>query len=282
VPYTEQKITIDGIPDKLWDAAQEVQSGKVVLGTITSATDLTAAFRALWDAQNLYLLVSVIDDKLNATAIESYQNDGVEVFIDRKNDKAFSYAADDFHYRLLWNSTTVEEEHAGATTGVRVGQRAIPGGYMLETAIPWTTLGGTPPAASFMGLDVQVNDNDGQGREGKLAWYATTDNAWQTPSVFGTVKLVAKGALPVVPQADRAVSFAKRCLFHQTPASLLISIPAATTYRAEIVSATGKVISARRGSGSRVLLDTRQLASGIYLVQVEGSGWRRCERIEIR
>ena len=35
-----------------------------------------------------------------------------------------------------------------------------------------------------------ISDNDGGGRNAKVAWYGSEDNAWQSPSNFGTVELV--------------------------------------------------------------------------------------------
>ena len=63
-------------------------------------------------------------------------------------------------------------------------------GYTLETAIPWKTLGVKPVAGKTIGIDVQINDDDsGDGRDGKLAWFAKNDNAWRNPQNFGRVKL---------------------------------------------------------------------------------------------
>ena len=42
--------------------------------------------------------------------------------------------------------------------------------------------------ASPFGLDVN-DDDDGAGRDGKLSWHAGADNAWQNPSIIGTMQL---------------------------------------------------------------------------------------------
>jgi hypothetical protein len=77
---------------------------------------------------------------------------------------------------------------------------AITGGYRLETRIPWSTLGVTPVLGNFIGTDVQVDDDDdGTTRDGKKAWFATDDNSWQNPSLFGTGKLVAGTGGPTAP-----------------------------------------------------------------------------------
>jgi len=63
-------------------------------------------------------------------------------------------------------------------------------GYILETAIPWSTLGVKPVAGKSIGIDVQVNDDDsGRDRDGKLSWHAKNDNSWKDPSNFGRLVL---------------------------------------------------------------------------------------------
>lgn len=73
-----------------------------------------------------------------------------------------------------------------------MAQVQTPTGYVVELAFPWTTLKEAPAAGAFVGLDIHVNDDDnGGGRDGKLAWFGDLDNAWQTPKAFGNAKLEA-------------------------------------------------------------------------------------------
>ncbi len=54
--------TIDGLKEALWDQTPSYPFQHVILGSIDNASDLSANFRALWDEENLYLLVEITDD----------------------------------------------------------------------------------------------------------------------------------------------------------------------------------------------------------------------------
>jgi len=63
-------------------------------------------------------------------------------------------------------------------------------GYCVEIKFPWSTLGTKPSVGAKIGLDVQVNDNDAEGkRKSKIAWHDREDNAWENPRAFGNAQL---------------------------------------------------------------------------------------------
>lgn len=69
----------------------------------------------------------------------------------------------------------------------------------MEISIPWATMGSTPADGDYIGFDLHVNDDDGGGtRDAKIAWEDGTDNAWQWPSVLGTLQIAGcANPLPV-------------------------------------------------------------------------------------
>jgi hypothetical protein len=76
------------------------------------------------------------------------------------------------------------------TNGVQYAMVTTDKGYRLEIAFPWSTLGTTPSAGAKIGLDVQVNDNQGNGkRDAKISWHDEEDQAWQSPRNFGNAEL---------------------------------------------------------------------------------------------
>ena len=78
----------------------------------------------------------------------------------------------------------------GRTEGVVFATVRTDRGYRMEIKLPWSTVGTKPSAGAKIGLDVHVNDDDDGGdRDSKLAWWGKEDNAWQTPSAFGTADL---------------------------------------------------------------------------------------------
>ena len=79
-----------------------------------------------------------------------------------------------------------------AVAGVIASRVATATGYTIEVKLPWSTLGQSTVAVNaLLGLDVQINDDDdGGARDGKKAWFNTTDTSWQNPSTFATARLI--------------------------------------------------------------------------------------------
>jgi len=197
-----QAPVIDGKPDPMWDNYPASSLNKVIIGSVPNAAYLSATWKATYDATNLYVLVTVKDQTLVNSNTAVYNDDGIEIYFDNGNTKTVSYNANQFQYAFGWNDIQASEYIHQATTGVVFAQtnQGIPAGcknncsavgYTMEVKIPWSTLGVTDPSqANFEGFEVMVNDDDTGTRNAKIAWTATTDNAWQEPSLFGTVVMI--------------------------------------------------------------------------------------------
>lgn len=159
----------------------EVKSG--------SALTTTAETKVSWDADNLYVMVDVTDDALDATASDAYQQDSTEIFIDELNEKSGSFDDNDKQYRVSYknlrtfNGTSCKAENIKSATKEKEDGK----GYYIETAIKWTAL--SPEAGKLIGLDVQINDAKDGSRRGTLNWYDASGNGYQNPSVYGTAVL---------------------------------------------------------------------------------------------
>jgi Carbohydrate family 9 binding domain-like/Concanavalin A-like lectin/glucanases superfamily/Tetratricopeptide repeat len=191
---TAQPPTIDGNQDDIWSGARAYKIGNVIYSPPSSDTDFSAHYKALWDQKNLYLLVDVTDDSLkNDSGPELwYQDDCVEVFIDGDNSKSGSYDDDDYQFHFNWDRSkpTMGETRRGGTDNVEFAMVTTDKGYRTEIKFPWASLGVKPSAGTKIGLDVHANDDDDGGdRDTKLTWWGKEDNAWQTPSAFGTAEL---------------------------------------------------------------------------------------------
>lgn len=196
IKETAQPLLIDGHLDAAWITAGKQSIENPVLGAITDTSDLSGSFRTLWDQNNLYILVDISDDILVNDSLEKVWNDdSIEIFIDANNDKGSSYGSDDYQYQFRINDATVYETKQNATQGVVFSQIETAQGYRFEVRIPWTTLGQVPGIDAQLGVDVSINDDDGEAngdkRDAKLSWSASSDNAWQDPRVFGNGILTA-------------------------------------------------------------------------------------------
>jgi fibronectin type 3 domain-containing protein len=196
--------TVDGAVDAVWSGATSYAMLNTLSGS-AGGSDLSGAWRALWDATNLYYLVEVTDESLWNDSANAWDDDSVELYIDADNSKGTSYdGVNDYQLVFRWNDPGVIHlgtNSATDTTGMDFAIEDTPGGYTCEVLVPWATLGVTPAAGEFIGTDVHVNDDDdGGARDAKIAWYATADNSWTDPSTFGTGELLA-GAGDTTPPA---------------------------------------------------------------------------------
>jgi len=187
-----KSLVIDGNEDNVWSAVHQYKIAKALYMPVSSPNDLSAGYKAMWDQNNLYLLVDVTDEKLINDSEEHYQDDCVEVFIDADNSKTASYGEKDYAFRFAWDKTKpiMQEGAHNRTEGVEYSIVTKNNGYCVEIKFPWATLGTKPVAGTKIGLDVHVNDDDDGGdRDSKITWYDGTDNSWQNPQSFGNAEL---------------------------------------------------------------------------------------------
>jgi len=163
----------------------------------------------MWDEENLYVAVQVLDDTHHTagTGDRVTQGDGLILAFDPTNrspeaaQKAFAY----------YVSSAVPGGGSGVHTiyrpeaysgGLRTGhlfrdssvyEMAISrddGGCTYEIRMPWAELGGVQPAfAGKFAFSVQLNDNDGRGPAAHMNWGGGIAPAWR-PADFGVVTLL--------------------------------------------------------------------------------------------
>ncbi|MFO7868595.1 MAG: glycosyl hydrolase family 8 [Bacteroidales bacterium] len=192
-PYiskTSSSIDVDGEIDPAYEQFRDLS---IELSGTIGTPDIDASWAGLWNDEHLYILVKVTDETISTSAGEWYNNDGVEFFIDGDNSKNSSYDGNnDFQWGFVATGTTVNAGGSNpdnSTSGIEFTTTTTTDGYNIEIAIPWSTINITPHINDIIGLDIAVNDNDGSGRENKIAWHATVDDGWQDPSIFGEVLL---------------------------------------------------------------------------------------------
>jgi gliding motility-associated-like protein len=183
-----------GASDLIWGNYAAAALTKIPVGAvnISGAADLSANYKFMRDADSLYVLIDVTDNNLkNNGGVNPWESDGVELFIDKGNDKATTYGANDYQYAFVYTGAASEYYHSPASmTGVKVTSTLRTGGYVQVIRIPWATLGGAPANGESIGFDLHVNDSDGASstRDSKLAWFDALDIAFGNPSGFGTIK----------------------------------------------------------------------------------------------
>ncbi|MEU7905807.1 endo-1,4-beta-xylanase [Actinoplanes sp. NPDC049118] len=182
-------ITVDGVLDER-DWRLQTPIAEAVYGS----TDDTAKAGFTWDGRYLYVGVRVTDGTLRNDSHDIYQDDSVEVYIDGDNDRAPRYnSLRDRHFFKGWNDPILAES-TQATDGVLHAWRPCPGGYAVELAVPWMSIGVSPGQGTSIGIDVAVNDDDdGVAREAQMVAFGTETN-WLDLSAVGQLTLVARSS----------------------------------------------------------------------------------------
>ncbi|NHC46898.1 endo-1,4-beta-xylanase [Motilibacter aurantiacus] len=185
VPKAPRKPVIDGTQDAAWGNAAIVRTEVLVSGDAKGAT---AKARLMWDAENLYVLADVKDRDTDAGSANAYEQDSLEIFLDRDNAKSPALQDDDAQYRISFDnraSTTGPAAVQGTLTSATTYKGSS---YTVEAAISIRSL--SPAVGKLLGLDLQVNDATAGKRTSVFTWSDPTGNSYQDASRWGTVRLV--------------------------------------------------------------------------------------------
>ncbi|MDF2924205.1 MAG: endopolygalacturonase [Paenibacillaceae bacterium] len=180
---TANAITVDGkLNESVWFLTGTANK------LISGALNVTAKFNAIWDATYLYVGVKVLDSALYNDSANMWDDDSVEIYIDRNHNGGTTYDAYDRQFVLGYNDTAIYSPQS--TTGVLYGTANISGGYTAEIAIPWTNLGMSAPSdGATIGFDIGINDDsNGGARDNRLVWSGTGTN-YNNTSGFGDLRL---------------------------------------------------------------------------------------------
>jgi endo-1,4-beta-xylanase len=175
-------VVIDGEIDPIWEEVTPVLMEVESMGVTADGSN----FRVLWDEDYIYVLFEVVDPLLNNDAANPWEQDSIEVFLDQNNAKTSVYEPDDAQYRVSY--VNMQTFNGGDEELFQSAAWEIPGGYMVEVAVPLTAI--DPAPGTIVGFDVQVNEADAYGlRAGFRNWVSDTNLGYQNPSVLGALML---------------------------------------------------------------------------------------------
>ncbi|MRN52169.1 endo-1,4-beta-xylanase [Paenibacillus monticola] len=176
---------VDGIIDEVWSQATEMSINRYQMAW----QGANGVAKALWDDQNLYLLIQVKDTQLNKSSVNAYEQDSVEIFVDPNNAKTTFYQGDDGQYRINFDNETTFNP-VSIATGFESATQISGTNYRVEVKIPLN--GVTPANATKLGFDVQINDAKDGSRQSVAAWNDMTGNGYMDTSVYGVLTLTGK------------------------------------------------------------------------------------------
>jgi hypothetical protein len=182
---------IDGQVDDIWADAAEAS-----FVPLEDPADGSGIWKALYDAENLYVLVDVTDDSLQNDSADSWLDDSVEIYFDGGNTKLNTpLAGDDHQYTFGWTADDIQGNNiTGYTDGIEQAQVDTDTGWRIEVKMPWMSIWGVvPQAGDLIGIDVYYNDDDdgGDSREGKMLSFSAVEG-WNDASQWATAVLAAE------------------------------------------------------------------------------------------
>jgi len=177
---------IDGTIDSVWSLTPEMPINRYQMAW----QGATGTAKALWDNENLYVLIQVSDAQLDKTSSNEWEQDSVEIFLDENNAKTTFYQDDDGQYRINFDNET-----SFAPTSIAEGFESATNvsgtSYTVEVKIPFKHI--TPSNNLKLGFDVQINDAKDGARQSVAAWNDTTGTGYMDTSVFGVLTLASQG-----------------------------------------------------------------------------------------
>lgn len=271
--------TIDGTVDNIWNdpAIQPITATKTLTGTVANSSDLSGSAKIMWDNTYVYVLAVVTDNVKNNDSPEIWNDDGVEFYFDVNNDKATDYGANDVQYTFAWDNGTVVGSlpEGRATTGITYSVVGTTDGYIVEGRIPWTTLQGSPANGQLIGIDFMINDDDdGSGRDKKLSWNASEDNAWQNPSLFGTGILDEQTVTSVRNNQELEINI------YPNPAEEIIQVQGLQgNFDYLILDNSGRVLQTGNCDGQ---INIGNLESGVYALMIRDGELNKVVKVVVK
>ena len=203
--------TIDGeMSPGEWADATSVSQDRLdnsmnTFDEIEDWTDLTGTSYWKWDDNNLYYLLTVVDDVNDPApdnSVNQWEWDSIEIMFDADNSKGVAPydGIDDIQIRYNLLQTTTDEIDAGygdaadwgwAKENVTYATMETDLGWNIEVAMPLVDLQ-IEPGLEF-GLETQLNDEDQGDGGGRTVsrWWGPSEDPWHNASLFGTAVLVA-------------------------------------------------------------------------------------------
>ena len=190
---------VDGSLSRIGDARAAKgwnEEAQVVVGAEhwQGVADLSGELMVGWDQHLLYIAARVRDDYVVQPFFGSHlwKGDHLEVFLDLPRQPSGSrdpgtvtqLGVSPGNFRPGETAVPAEvvrwKPSAGPVAGVRVASRRTKGGYQVETAIPWRSLGIEGPAEGLhFGLDVALSDSDTPGEGGQESVASLIAGPWR-------------------------------------------------------------------------------------------------------
>lgn len=270
IKHTGTAPEIDGEYDEVWNEIA-FEAVNIVLesgeGTL-SDTDLSASFKSMYDADNIYFMVEVTDDVLvecpESDLANSWKYDNIEMYFSAFNTKASSYLDGDNSLRLSVGQIT------SSLGGLQVKYVQTDTGYRYEVMLPFSGIHADLAAKANgdykMGFEIKIADSDdADNRKNQIVWNNPSgeDNSWKQTDIFGSIQFTDQGT------ASDFYSNVEAMIYpNPVQNELRIDRLEQTQHSVKLFSMTGAEVYSSLVSGTSVKISCSDLPCGVYLLQV--------------
>jgi hypothetical protein len=280
IEYMEYAPNVDGTMDADWEAVPEVAMTSVVDRVFPDSGrgDFSSCFRAAYDDDGDFCFFgTVVDDSIYTAGANSYEQDCFEIYFDGDNSKGSSYdGVDDVQWRYVYGLTN---DSAGWKDPGEVAWAVTDTGYNMELVISAAELADTNitlATGDTIGFEVQVADNDGNGRECMTKWWSESNNSWQQPVLFGTAILTLDGQEGIAETPAYNIDLSIPSVINSI-AGISYTIPARSSVKLTLFNVAGQAVATPvdevRDAGTyTATLNASGLANGVYLCTLEACG----------
>lgn len=191
---------------------------KIVFGDVEGgASDFTGLLTASWDADSMYMTITIVDDTIVVEGTNIYEVDNIEVYFDMDNSKNIkwprnggwvanepAYDANDYQFRLVPDSAfTADNPIAGAKVGYTINATGYE--FVFNVAFDSLMEGFEGNDTAVIGFDILVSDVDEESSaaaRNQITLNAPDDNPWNDPSQFATFAFMPDGRFLIIPDEE--------------------------------------------------------------------------------
>lgn len=284
--FTDTPPTIDGNL-----AEYNLEYGSTILAAGNGPINNTVSWGSLWDGENLYLGVQVIDAVVEGAG-NPWDNDAIEFYIDGNHDSDGAYDSD-FDTQLIMDalnlSTLWVKADGVPVTNYESIWTPTSNGYIIELRLGWDNFSFYPGKGRSLGFSLGNNDSDlGLGRDYQSVWFGTGNN-WSNTGDLGDLQLAGG---PYYFGVKENTDFSSFVVLFPNPASGNVYLRLAeNTFNSNVTvlvsDMTGRTVMQNRmnfsGASDQVLLNVDQFTPGIYFVNILGDdGTRAVKKLIVR
>ena len=248
IAFASTAPAIDGAVDAIWSQATSYSLQQISINNGPASppapANISANFKGLYNATNLYVLIEVTDDSRSTDSpTDWWTDDSTEIFLDGNLSQGSTYdGANDRQLAMTFANAAMIAGSGGlpVPAGAQFARAVTSGNsYRIEAVLPLSALGITSQVGYRFGFEVAVNDDDDGGPLNyRLNWNDAAAGGWLNPSLFGIAELQAPPVPTSTPIATRTPTHTPTATAIATATATRTPTPTSTSTATSTFTAT--------------------------------------------